>query len=273
MTHKKSIPIIISAALLIGCGVNKPYGNYTTEYGVYISDTYEELPEDVECDALVIDAQYYSRDQISKLKENSGMVLSYINIGSIEDFRDYFNDYSSLILGPYENWDEEYWIDVSDGAWQEFILGDLAVQIKDKGVDGFFVDNADVYYYYPSDSTFDGITTILQGLKSEGMYVVVNGGDSYVTDYLNAGDSLDDILDGVNQESVFTSINWDENTFTENDSETQAYYLDYLSSVAEQGKDVYLIEYTADEQLTQDIYKEAHGLGYKVYISDSLELD
>ncbi len=243
------------------------------EYGVYLSDTYEQLPDNVSCETIVIDAQYYSEDEIAALKENNGTVLSYLNIGSIEEFRDYYKDYDSLILGPYENWEEEYWINVADESWQEFVVDDLARTLINKGIDGFFIDNTDVYYNYPEQEIFDGITTILEALKAKNMLVYINGGDTYVSKYLMENGNLDSVLDGVNQESVFTSINWESNSFELNDDDTKQYYLDYLSAVYADGKQVFLLEYTNDSDVAALAKTEGSKLGYKVYVSDSIELD
>lgn len=39
--------------------------------------------------------------------------VSNLIIGSIEDFRTCFDEYSDFILGEYDNWPGEYWIDMS----------------------------------------------------------------------------------------------------------------------------------------------------------------
>ena len=253
--------------------VDNANGQYALEYGVYLSDEYDELPIGVSCETIVIDAQYYSKEEVATLKKTNGTVLSYLNIGSIEDFRDYYNDYQDLILGPYENWDGEYWIDVSDQQWQDFITEDIATSLINKGVDGFFIDNTDVYYFYPDQDIYNGVTSILKSLKGKNMQVIINGGDTYVSKYLKENGSLDPVLDGVNQESVFSSINWDDKSFEENDQESKDYFLDYLSDVASDGKKVFLLEYTTDESLIQTIKEQSSKLGYTTYISDSLELD
>ena len=243
-----------------------------TEYGVYLSETYDELPKKLSCETLVIDAQNYSAKEIAKLKESNGNVISYLNIGSIENFRSYFGKYKSLILGPYENWDEEYWVNVADHKWQDFIIKDLAGKLEEKGVDGFFIDNADVYYNYPDSEIYGGITRILKALKSKNFLVYINGGDKYVSKYLKEQGNLDEILDGVNQESVFTSINWEDETFSKNDSDTKQYYLDYLSAVANDGKQVFLLEYTKDSKLAAEAKAAARKMGYTIYVAKSLEL-
>ena len=267
---------IISLALVTcifnGC-VDVDTEKYKNEYGVYLSDNYSELPEDVSCETIVIDAQYYSKKEIAELKETNGTVLSYLNVGSIEDFRDYFPEYEDLILGPYESWEEEYWINVADERWQDFVVKDLAKPILNKGVDGFFIDNTDVYYNYNNDGVYQGLTNILMQLKNSKAQIVINGGDAYVSKYLEENGNLDGILDGVNQESVFTSIDFDNKSFAENDEDTRDYYLEYLNSVMSDGKKAYVLEYTDDDKLKDYVIKECHKKGFIVYVSDSIELD
>ena len=269
------------AVIAFGCGVvnklpadaNESKSAVETDgYGVYLSCDYNQLPKDLHLDALVIDAQYYSEKEIAQLQENNGAVYSYINLGSIENFRDYYDDYSKYCLDPYENWDEEYWMDVSQKDWQNFI-SNMAQDLADKGISGFFVDNVDVYYHYPTQEMFDGVATILKSFKSLDMDVVINGGDVFVSKYLKDYGTLTPVLDGVNQESVFSSINWDTETFSASDAEDREYFLNYLATVKADGKEVYLLEYTKDPKLISTIKKQSAAYGYHYYISDSIELD
>ena len=73
-------------------------------------------------DLLVCDAQYLSTAQIAQLKaQGNRRIFTYLNIGSLENFREYYKDYVDLTLGDYENWPEERWVDVSQQAWQNFV--------------------------------------------------------------------------------------------------------------------------------------------------------
>ena len=82
------------------------------KYGVFLND-------DIDVSAikdymlLVVDAQYLSAEDIATLKLNNMYILSYINVGSIESFRPYYDEYADLTLGDYEHWEEEKWIDGS----------------------------------------------------------------------------------------------------------------------------------------------------------------
>ena len=243
-----------------------------TSYGVFLGAEPDDVMKKQGYDILVIDAQYYSEEQIAKLHAEGKTVYSYINVGSIENFRPYYDDYVDLTIAKYEHWDEERWIDVSSREWQDFLLNRLAPEILGKGVDGLFVDNTDVYYIRHTEEIYNGLTDILHGFKSLDTYVSINGGDSYVYEYLDRGGEFREIADAVNQETVFSKIEWDGNRFSKNDTGEREYFQEYIEKVSASGGDIFLLEYTTDPELIDAIreYTEAHGFRY--YASSTLEL-
>ena len=271
---RKLFFMIICVALLTGCGAAKETGTYPEDcsFGVFIGAGPEALQKILEYDTVVIDAQYFTAEQIKEIHSVGHKVYSYINAGSLEDFRPYYQEYEQYTLGAYEHWDEERWVDVSVQAWQDFVLKSLAPDILGKGVDGLFVDNADVYYMYQSPEIFDGLEIILKGLQSMDTYVVINGGDTFVTEYMDHGGKFCDIADAVNQESVFGRIEWDENRFSENDPDERAYFQEYVEKVAADGGDIYLLEYTTDSKLIKQIKAYCRKHHFRYYISTTLEL-
>ena len=58
-------------------------------------------------------------------------------------------------------------MDVANPDWQKFI-GQLSQELYEKGVDGFFIDNCDVYDYAPHESIFEGLTAVLQNMMTFG---------------------------------------------------------------------------------------------------------
>lgn len=241
-------------------------------YGVFIGADSDAISKMKSYEIVVIDAQYFTKKEIRQLKDSGCTVYSYINVGSIEDFRPYYEDYKHLSLGAYENWEEESWIDVSDKSWQKFITDKLAKELVAKGIDGFFVDNTDVYYCYKTQKIYEGLTTILKGLKKTGKYVCINGGDTYITEFITKNGSADDVADAVNQESVFSEIDWDNDSFTKKSAEDSKYFKEYVELAAGKGLDIYLLEYTTDNKLIGQIKKYCSDNDFKYYISDSLEL-
>ena len=243
------------------------------DYGVFLSIGPDKADRFKDYKTIVIDVQNdFTKKDIAKLKKQGHVVYSYINVGAVENYRDYYADYKDITLDVYENWEDERWVDVSQKRWQSFILDDLSERIKSKGVDGFFVDNTDVYYLYNNEGIYNGLTKILKGLKKKGK-VIVNGGDTYVSAYIKKNKNLKGILDGVNQESVFSKIlDYEKNEFGKNDKEDLKYFQKYLARVKKCKKKVYVLEYTKDKKLKKKIKSYCRKKGYKYYISDSIGL-
>ena len=282
--HKKKIFVAIISVILLSVvflclnvqaypAVGKDPIKY--DYGVFlgVNAGKKAMRKFRKYETIVLDAQNgFDKDDIQTLKERGHMVYSYINVGAVENYRDYYNEYLDITLGKYDNWPDERWVDVSSSKWQDFILKDLAEKIKDTGVDGYFVDNIDVYYQYHREPIYDGVETILRGLKEKGD-VIINGGDAVVMEYLEKGGAAEMILDGVNQETVFTAIkDYDRNKFKESSEEDRDYYLAYTEAVKKQGKEVFLLEYTKKGRLKKKIQDRCRELGYRYYISKSLDL-
>lgn len=123
------------------------------DYGVFLNADDSSLERLEMYETIVIDAQYFTKKDIEQLHENGTTVYTYLNIGSIENFREYYTAYEELAIGSYEHWDEEKWVDAASPDWQRFIM-QLARELYEKEVDGFFIDNCDVYYYAPRKGIF-----------------------------------------------------------------------------------------------------------------------
>ena len=201
---------------------------------------------------LVIDADFFSKEDIAQLHKNGNVnIFSYLNIGSIETFRNDYEAFKDIALGDYENWDEEKWINVADKRWQKRIK-DKARLLSQKGIDGFFLDNADVYYHYHTPEIYQGLITILQEIHKENKPIIINGGDTFITEAMQQN-SIKGIIRGVNQESVFTEIHFKNNTFGAKPVEDRAYFMEYLAQCKTYGLTVYVLEYGATKKLTKEI--------------------
>lgn len=271
----KVLALIFVIVLISGYFLIKDSSTSTFEendYGVFLNADASSLKQLKNYDLIVIDAQYFTKSDIELLHQNGTKVYTYLNIGSIENFREYYTTYEKLTIGRYEHWDEEKWVDVADPDWQKF-MEQLSQELFEKGVDGFFIDNCDVYYYAPRESIFEGLTAILQNIMTFDKAVIINGGDTYVTEYRERYGAIDHIMTGVNQESVWSAIDFDKGTFYEQTKETRDYYCKYLEACQADGMDVYLLEYTTDKKLIQKIKKYCNEHDFHFYVSNSLELE
>lgn len=271
----KVLALIFVIILISGYFLIKDSSTSTFEkndYGVFLNADASSLEQLKSYNLIVIDAQYFNKSDIELLHQNGTRVYTYLNIGSIESFREYYTTYEKLTIGRYEHWDEEKWVDVSDPDWQKFIE-QLSQELFEKGVDGFFIDNCDVYYYAPRESIFEGLTAILQNIMTFDKAVIINGGDTYVTEYRDRYGTIDHIMTGVNQESVWSAIDFDKGTFYEQTKGTRDYYCKYLEACNADGMDIYLLEYTTDKKLIPKIKKYCNEHDFHFYISNSLELE
>lgn len=262
--------ILISGYFLIKDSNTSAFEEH--DYGVFLNEDASSLEQLERYNLIVIDAQYFNKSDIELLHQNGTRVYTYLNIGSIENFREYYTTYEKLTISRYEHWDEEKWVDVADPDWQKFIE-QLSQELFEKGVDGFFIDNCDVYYYAPRESIFEGLTAILQNIMTFDKAVIINGGDTYVTEYRERYGAIDHIMTGVNQESVWSAIDFDKGTFYEQTKETRDYYCKYLEACQADGMDIYLLEYTTDKKLIHKIKKYCNEHDFHFYISNSLELE
>lgn len=284
MKNKQLIAMYIIVSLLlmtVGCKSESEEEDFKYNYGVFLSCSPEEKEVFQDYKTIVIDSQYFSRTEINELKDEGHIVYSYINVGSIEKFRSYYSLYEEMFIGVYENWEDEQWIDVSQMKWQLLVKG-LADEMIGKGIDGFFVDNCDVYDYVVNNCTdiniepetiYQGLNTILSSLVMRGTEVVINGGDTYINAFREEYGSASKIMTAVNQESVFTSIDFENNILARSTADDQEYFEEFLKDCKEDSMKVYLLEYTSDAELINKIDEFCKQNDYEYYVTDSIDLD
>ena len=246
--------------------------DYDERYGVFIGIGRKDIKKLKDYQTVIIDAEHFTKADITKLKKAGKTVYTYLSIGSLEDYRSYYKAYKHLAISKYDGWEGEEWVDVSDKSWQKLMLK-RAKEFKNKGVDGFFLDNADVYYQYKEPRIHKGLVKILTDIRKLNTKVIINGGDVFVSKYLKENKDLKKIADGVNQEGVFTTLVEDK----KKGEEITRYYLNYLKKLSKKGIRIYLTEYIVednkDDGLEDKIADYCEKRGWDYYISDDLELD
>ncbi len=241
------------------------------DYGVFLGINGDEIARLRGYKTVVIEPSEFQADQIQALHKAGTSVYGYLNIGAIEEYRPYFNQYREITLSVYENWEDEQWVDVSSLLWQDFIIKNLGKKYAELGLDGFFLDNVDVYYHYPTEEIYQGLINILQGLKTYNIPLILNRGDTFVLRCLDEGIAMS-LFDGINQETVFTSIDFDHGRYGKHFEEETSYFQDYLSKVRSAGLSVFLLEYRADKTLSKTIDAYCKENGCRWYNAPDLEL-
>lgn len=118
-------------------------------------------------DVLIVDLFFnkgpFTPEEVEKMKTkaNGGkrIVLSYVNVGSAENFR-YYWDGNWILNDPawlkkkYEGYKDEYYVEFWNPEWQKIILGNDESYMKkviDAGFDGAYLDNVEAYYFLYND--------------------------------------------------------------------------------------------------------------------------
>ena len=223
-------------------------------------------------ETVVIDPDNFSSEELQELKSSGTLCYAYINVGSLETFRDYYDDFKTLEKKKYDGFDDEFWVDVTDASWQQHI-SDLCDECINAGYDGFFLDNIDVYDELGEDEeTFTSLSNILLIVKSTGFPVIINGGKDFVKAYIKSGSPAYLICDGICQESVYSSYDADTKKYGRNDATSTKEYLKYLDARKKDGLEIYLIEYTKNPLIKCEAMFKAVNSKWNIYVADSIEL-
>lgn len=264
---KRLLIAIICISLLVAAYVTQP----PREYGVFLGINEDGMKKLDPYKLVVIEPSEFSEAKIKALHAAGKTVFGYLNIGSVEEYRPYFHRFQEYTIGTYEDWPDERWVDVSASEWQSFIVDELGKQYAAMGFDGLFLDNTDVYYYRQSDDIFEGLCTMLRGLKQYGIKLIINGGDLFVSRCIEE-ETARSLFDGINQETVFTSIDFDNQSYGIQPEEETAYFKEYLSQIKDCGLSVYLLEYGASQELSKIIDGYCSENGFLWYNAEGLEL-
>jgi cysteinyl-tRNA synthetase, unknown class len=81
-------------------------------------------------------------------------VLSYMNVGACEDYRDYWKKVPAGFtscganraaqLGKYEGYPDETWMNPANADYKKLIVEHVAARLVARGIDGFYLDNLEL---------------------------------------------------------------------------------------------------------------------------------
>lgn len=103
-----------------------------------------------------VNGDFFTREEIEQIKYKKNgsrrLVISYFSIGEAEDYRDYWQEnwnkkLPSWIVEENENWKGNYVVKYWSREWRE-IVRDYQKKLSDMGVDGYYLDTIDSFYYF-----------------------------------------------------------------------------------------------------------------------------
>ena len=280
----KAKGIILTLSLLLtGCfnnGTPEPKEVFEgNDYGAFLgrSDNNVNFFNNYQFISLELDE--FTDTNINRLSSKGIQFFAYLNVGSLETYRDYYEEYESLTFKDYDNWPDERWIDVSNESWQNFVVNTLARSFKERNAFGVYLDNVDVYTIAKEEekdfTAFAiGLKNIIKGVSELGLKVMINGGSEFLDDMNDSNDSIFDSIWAYHQEEVFSLItDYEHNGFGRQTDEDKDYYQEIASMMKKRNKEVFLLEYTINTDLKKEIISYCNSHSYHYYIATNVDLN
>ena len=285
---KKQLFVILSTFLLAGCtpvqqqekGKNDEEESKSTDaYGAFLGRSDNNTKDFDNYKYISLELDEYNNSTIQNLNSKGIYTFAYLNVGSLEKYRDYYDDFKHLSIGVYEDWEDESWINISDTSWQSFVINNLARSFKERGAYGVYMDNADVYTIAKEkklnyQSFALGLKNIIKGVADLGLKVMINGGSEFLDDMNDKNDNIFNSIWGYHQEEVFSLIeDYDENIFGKQDEEDSSYYKEVAAFMKKKGKEIFFLEYTKDNNLISEIKSYCEAKNYHYYVASNINLE
>lgn len=279
----KKFTLLIFAILLCSCGRgNTDYypPQYSTDFGVFLGLPAYQYQRLMTYKNVAIEIEEFEPEQISAVKNQGVKIYAYLSVGTLEEYKEYYNDFKDYKLTRLENWSGEYWMDVSYVPWQTKMV-ELANQFKELGADGLFLDNFDVYGTVSTDEwdesfqedIYQGCKSILSSLSGTGLSILVNSGTDFLERLNEENDLLLTKINWYAQETVLTSIiDYNGDAFGRQNDEDKAYYLSVIQMM-KRSANILLIEYATDTEIIGEIATYANTNGLYFYIANSTSLN
>ena len=276
---KKYLILLIASCLLTGCGPKEEVKEEfkSNDYGAFLGRSENDVSGFNKYKYVSVELFEFTSTNIKRLTENGTYFLAYLNIGSLENYRDYYDEYESFTFKDYDNCPEERWIDVTNSSWQDLMVS-LAKDFKNEDAFGVYLDNVDVYSIAKEDELnyqdyASAIKSIISRINSLGLKVMINGGAEFLDDMNDINDNIFDSIWAYHQEEVFTLVDdYEENIFTVQQEEDKTYYQQIAALMKTKEKEVFLLEYTTDSSLVETVKNYCEEKQYHYYIANNIEL-
>ena len=277
---KRLLILLITAFAITGCNRKKEESQEVfipNDYGAFLGRSDNDVTGFNQYKYVSVELDEFTHTNIERLTRKGTKFLAYLNVGSLENYRDYYEDYESFTFKNYDNWPDERWIDVTNQSWQDKMV-ELAEDFKNEGAFGVYMDNVDVYSIAKEEEMnytafASAIKSIISRIDALGLKVLVNGGAEYFDDMNDLGGNVFNYVWAYHQEEVFSLIeDYDENVFSTQGEEDRIYYQEIANLFKSKNKEVFLLEYTTDNSLKEAIENYCLDNNYHYFISSTVEL-
>ena len=281
LNMKTRLTFFLIPLLLCACKAQKEEQKQNliyNDYGAFLGRSDNNVTGFNNYKYVSLELDEFGDSNLNRLSNKGVNFLAYLNVGSLENYRDYYEDYESITYKDYDNWPDERWIDVTNSSWQKFVVNTLAKGFKDRNAFGVYLDNVDVYTIAKEEEmNFNAfgaaLKNIIKGISDLGLKVMINGGSEFLDDMNDSNDNIFDSIWAYHQEEVFSLItDYEHDGFGKQSNEDKEYYQEISSLMKAKGKEVFYLEYTTDSSLQSEIANYCEANSYHYYISNNVDL-
>jgi Predicted extracellular endo alpha-1,4 polygalactosaminidase or related polysaccharide hydrolase len=159
-------------------------------------------------DLVLVDGESAGARAVNAIRRKSnGLVLAYLDVGTIESYRGWYNAAKPYRLDYWGDWGEWY-ANVNASGFRSLMLKRVAPAMLAKGFDGLFLDNTDMTETHPAQKR--GMRTLVAGLsrlvRARGKLLMAQNG-------ADVNWPLRRFYNGINFEDVSFSYDFDRHAY------------------------------------------------------------
>jgi uncharacterized protein (TIGR01370 family) len=243
----------------------------TASWLIYYSN---QAPVETLCryDLLVLDSD--SHPPLQPLIRRGKILLGYLSIGEVEDYRTFFAEVRAegLFLRENQNWKGSYFVNLRDERWPRRLLEKIIPKIVEQGFNGLFLDTLDnaIELERIDSQKYSGMKSAAAAIVREirhrypGLKIMMNRGYELLPEI---GREIDMVLG----ESVFTTYDFTSQKYHRVPQETYSGQVRLLKEAQQRhpGLKVFTLDYWNPEDSAgiRRIYKTERANGFNPYVA------
>lgn len=217
-------------------------------------------------DLVVVDGEGVTAAQVRRLRSGGRIVLGYLSVGTVEDYRSWYPRARAYAMEPYADWPGERFADTARAGYRTLIAGSVAPAMLRKGLDGLFLDNVDMVREHPAQRA--GMFRLVRMLRDRldagrHRYLFAQNGEDVIGPVLP-------VLDGWNREDVATAYDFDASRYRAAAPGDRRDAVAALRRIGRRGLLVTATDYTSDGtgNAVRVAVRTACGAGAVPFVSD-----
>lgn len=257
-------PTLLSAVILFHFGIpsssanlldrsldTKPYA-----FGIYLGDDPDMLFRLSVFKKVVIRPEFFDSTEIAQLTHTDTKVFAYVSAATIKKHTSVYKKFKSIRLQVVPHTSEEYFVDITQKKWKNYLINTQLKQAIEKGISGIYMAHVDVYP--KTGNQADTATVLFSILKRthsaypEYPLIVENPLDVFQSDVFQSKPYKKKIS-GISQKAVFYKPKYSakdsgQDTYIPQNKKKRTEILEQLDAFTKTGKNIYTIDFTDSQK-------------------------